>query len=452
MAVVLLNDGSGHFTDVSETHSPRTANPKMVWFRKVMFVDLDRDGDLDCVQAALTGGDKKLEDAKYFTNDGKGRFTDATTKLNLPFGDRADVAVLDADGDGYPDLLFLNQFLTSDLQLNDRKGGFVPAKAGAFPLYAGTHQRALTGDFDRDGDDDVIVVTYDTIPNPYLLNDGKGNFSLNAKLTYPLGNEPSTAGAVADLDGDGDLDVVIGNARDDNVNRPDRILWNDGKGNFTVTDLPGLIDGFGLGRSTLTIHLGDLDDDGDVDIILGYVGGNQTVPTTRIFENLDKGRFQLIAAAGFVDAHTRYQNLADFDQDGDLDLFMTKSFGLISPARTWINVSRQLHFREQPVLGKTLALDVYSARARQGVVVYVGLQGTQIPVGSWGTWWIQPQTMAFVGLASFPLQGGKQTISLPIPNLPALAGLDLHAQALYVDYQTQAVRLSTLMREQIAKP
>ena len=98
-------------------------------------------------------------------------------------------------------------------------------------IFSAADQRSASithGDIDGDGDADVIIANGRHWPdqNEIFLNDGASRF----KIAYDLGKYRSTsyAAELADLDGDGDLDIATGNDR-----APNRLFFNDGKGHFT---------------------------------------------------------------------------------------------------------------------------------------------------------------------------------------------------------------------------
>ena len=101
------------------------------------------------------------------------------------------------------------------------------------------------GDVDGDGDLDAVVGNNNDRTNAVWINDGNGTFINSGQA---LGNSPSRSVALGDLDGDGDLDAMV-------ANTGANIVWiNDGAGNFTDS-------GQRLGRKSvsLSVALGDLD-------------------------------------------------------------------------------------------------------------------------------------------------------------------------------------------------
>ncbi len=109
---LLLNDGKGHFTDVSAIHLPSEKMHSV----DGDFIDLDRDGDLDIVTANSFGNS-----FEFYLNDGKGKFTKETDGIKPPSikGDGIDIEAADFNGDGKVDLYLCN-FMGRDMLLLGR--------------------------------------------------------------------------------------------------------------------------------------------------------------------------------------------------------------------------------------------------------------------------------------------------------------------------------------------
>jgi len=137
-------------------------------------------------------------------------------------------------------------------------------------------------------------------------NDGTGRFrDSNQRLRSAVAN----AVALGDLDGDGDLDLVAanGNSAEEDDPRPNRVWFNNGNSGFTDSD-----QALG-GAFTYAVALGDLDGDGDLDLVTGNEG-----EADRIWMNQGRGFFALEQSLGEDDTYAA--GLADVDGDGDLDL------------------------------------------------------------------------------------------------------------------------------------
>jgi hypothetical protein len=254
-------------------------------------------------------------------------FTDRSADIaeNDPRRFTMDAASGDVDGDGDTDLVLAVEFRPNLLLLNDGHGRFRPASARRLPSPPRDSEDALLADLDGDGDLDLVVVSEDDERNEFYLNDGTGHFAPeHARL--PVAGV-SNGVAAADVDGDGDLDIAIAN------NGPDRLLLNDGAARFRLSD--GLPEDSDV---TQDVAFADLDGDGDPDIVFANEGPE------RILINDGAGRFSDETAARLpgqgAGGETRDVTLADIDGDGDLDIVLSNVtlFGSLDPQdRLWIN-------------------------------------------------------------------------------------------------------------------
>jgi hypothetical protein len=185
---------------------------------------------------------------------------------------------------------------------------------------------AATGDIDNDGDMDVVITEINTWKNKTafwcLMNDGTG-FLKKRKCggAFAFGLE------LADMDGDGDLDALVGGHEleylDNAIPGITGIVWNDGKGNFSQkTKLPMYKKKY---SGIPEISASDLDNDGDLDIVISRVGENYVGTAIQIVENLGNKKFKdygiipLVSADGWID-NIRFR---DLDKDGDIDLYLS---------------------------------------------------------------------------------------------------------------------------------
>ena len=206
---------------------------------------------------------------------------------------------------------------------------------------------AAAGDVDGDGDVDLVIVRGDDAGNLLLLNDGDGRFAeaTPPALAFPDGgdvNRKLSGPVLADMDGDGALDLFIGGVDGD----PSVLLRGDGAGGFADAMVGSGLDAMGA-FNTLSAALGDVDGDDDLDLALAHWGTprdatapgdtetlwrNISTPGTIRFESatLDAGvALDTNSATGVLGPGHDYSfapAFADFDMDGHLDLFMVGDF------------------------------------------------------------------------------------------------------------------------------
>jgi len=167
------------------------------------------------------------------------------------------------------------------------------------------------GDFDGDGNLDAVVANGRHWPeaNFLFLNQGHANFS----IMRPLGTDRTTSYAceVADLDGDGDLDIVTGNDM-----ALGQIFLNDGSGHFNEHA------SFGEISSVRSVTLADIDNDGDIDILVTSRGR-----PNRIFLNDGRANFSKGPSFGAPGDSTIDVAVADINNDGHHDLVLANRDG-----------------------------------------------------------------------------------------------------------------------------
>ena len=207
-----LNDGAAHFTDATDARMP-ALKVRFSW--DLELADVDNDDDLDVLVSC-----KRCPGSSLFRNDGRGLFTEDARALPQ-YTNNYEFEPMDLDGDGWLDLVTMNDGdIAGDDQSsrrehvfkNDGKGRFRDVTASWWPLAANVGEddnMVAFLDADADGDADFVVGSLSG-PDRLLVNDGQGH--LTARLDVFSGEDtPGTLGiALADLDGDGRMDVVQG--------------------------------------------------------------------------------------------------------------------------------------------------------------------------------------------------------------------------------------------------
>jgi hypothetical protein len=303
------NNGAGAFADVT---AEAGVGGNGLWSSSCAFADIDNDGDVDLYVVNYV--DFTVKNNKYCTalqnirtychpnvykpvpdilyrNNGDGTFTDITKEAGVYRTDGNGLGVVfgDYDGDGWTDIFVANDSVPDFLFHNKGNGIFeeVGFRAG---VSVGAEGRPLAGmgtdmaDFDGDGFLDIIVTNLDRETHSLYRNLGKGLFS---NVTFESGVGQATLPFVGfgvaflDYDNDSHLDLVIVNGDIiDNVSRfrdnttheqRNLLLKNDGKGRFHDAG-PAAGPGFALKKVSRTLAVGDLDNDGDLDIVVGNNG------------------------------------------------------------------------------------------------------------------------------------------------------------------------------------
>lgn len=313
--ILLLNDGSGRFTDGSARLPAADRDSE-----DVGVADFDGDGDLDIV---VVSEDDRVNEL-YF-NDGSGRFTDEGHRLPVQ-GTTNGVVVADLTGDGFPDILLANNGQDTFL-VNDGEGNFVDETAERLPRSGDVTQDLELGDVDGDGDMDLVVANEG--PNALHLNDGEGRFEADTtRIPMREAPEETREADFGDVDGDGDLDLLFANvsAFVSDADPRNRLLINDGSGRFTdetASRLPA------ADISSFDGDFADVDGDGDLDIITANadvdLGAGRIAPSRyRAYLNDGEGVFAEATAEVFGRAMGTGFDLefADFDGDGLADFYL----------------------------------------------------------------------------------------------------------------------------------
>ncbi|MCP3904839.1 MAG: VCBS repeat-containing protein, partial [Planctomycetes bacterium] len=293
--------------------------------------DYDNDGDLDVFVGGMT---TTVRIARIYENNGLGTLThDAAQTLTAVSQSAAAWGDYDADGD--LDLVVTGHDgtqSTATLYVNGAGTLTAHPSLTLVGLHGGSADWA---DWDGDGDLDLMLSGNSLIPPAagvrkilFYENDGDGGLTDSGPKGL-VGVSLSDA-AFGDYDGDGDLDLLC--TGDGTVTTPVRIFKiysNDGTGVFTEVASPELIY-----RSSGA--WGDYDNDGDLDVgLCGYTG---TQLRTRIYENTG-GAFSHATAYTFPGVRDGSITWADVNEDGRLDFFMTGwDFGGTTYAELYMNL------------------------------------------------------------------------------------------------------------------
>ncbi|MEQ8241990.1 FG-GAP-like repeat-containing protein [Fulvivirga sp.] len=296
---ILENDGFGNFADAG-THSLISS-----YLESAAIGDFDNDGDADVVVTYSLYPDSQIVP---FLNDGLGNFVvqSALTPPNASYPD--DIFSVDLNADGFDDLIYNDESDSAFFYLGDGVGGF--SNVGE---YVGA---LLPGDFDTDGDPDFLIVT-----NNVAVLENQGSLTFVQDPTDVLNISYSYDIDLSDVDGDGDLDIVQGGSS--------RIWLNPGNGmDFTI--------GQDFEDQTEQQLLGDLDGDGDSDMIRIFDEDYGVLRGLEIWTNTG-GIFSYHSAIGSGIFEPYGIELGDLDNDGDLDIVTVVRESSIYYVKSFIN-------------------------------------------------------------------------------------------------------------------
>lgn len=307
-----MTDASGDLLPLAVTNG-RTMDSELA--------DLDGDTDLDLVLATEFG-----QNAVLFWDAGRFVHSPDAIAQNKRH-DSEDIAVADLDGDDLPDLVFVAEDdQINELYLNNGDGTFRDESARI--KVTGISNAVLALDIDADGDLDLIIGNNG--PNFLLLNDGRANFTDASTERLPAQSDITQDVEAGDFNGDGSVDLIFANEG------PNRVLINDGKG-FFVDETEGRI-GIREGEETREVAVGDVDGDGDLDLVFANVAWSGTDPTDKLLINDGTGHFAESAEFPAEQVFSVDADLADIDLDGDLDIITANlGPGANVPARVYLN-------------------------------------------------------------------------------------------------------------------
>jgi hypothetical protein len=274
---------------------------------------VDMDGDhLDDI-VSVNSSNVKIH---YQLSTGGFNEVDITTP-NADFQPSWSMAAADYDRNGQTDLLYGGGSGVSFMKFNTAGNGFTHATTSDYVFS----QRSNFIDINNDGHLDAFVC-HDVAPNVYYINDGSGNFTfyqsnVTPSAPYNLGDYPSGGdyGSIwIDYDNDRDMDMFMAKCGGETSRRTNQMLTNNGDGTFSENAGPlGLADPM----QTWSSSWGDYDNDGDMDVFVGASSGAH-----KLMRNNGDGTFDDVTAGASVSSPANgFENVSyDIDNDGFLDI------------------------------------------------------------------------------------------------------------------------------------
>ena len=328
------NDGKGGFTEA--TLDAGLLDPNGGW--SALLADYDNDGDPD-IYVTRDGWDGEAPNSLY-RND-RGVFIDVAASAGVEGSlDSFTAAFADIDNDGDLDLYVANGVATqggspNQLFRNEGNGTFTEIAAEAGVANHGRSIGCAFGDYDNDGWQDLLVVNFFGHPALYHNEGGERFRDVSRQAGVVLPKE-GFVGFFFDYDNDGWQDLfLVGFAGEmeealrsavagRSVNERNRLVLYRNKRDGTFADVTleaGLARNFGA----MAASYGDIDNDGLLDIYLGCgAPAMERFEPNRLFRNRGDGTFVDISSSAGVDNLGKGHgvSLADYDADGDLDIFV----------------------------------------------------------------------------------------------------------------------------------
>jgi subtilisin family serine protease len=319
------NRGNRSFERVTAEAGIATAGG--LGFVSSVFLDFDRDGHLD-----LWVGANGFFGHPVYRNQGDGTFVDVGAAAWLPPDYNGfSMVTLDWDRDGWIDVFSADEGWSPRTSVfllrNNGDGTFTDVRAAAgLPERHATTQ-ATTFDYDDDGDTDLLTINWKT--ETTLFRNDSGVFSdvtATAGLVHPRGRGNGVT--VGDYDGDLDLDIFLTGLGFPIDPQRNALYRNNGDGTFTnVIDQAGDLAVGGANGFDWGTEFFDYDNDGDLDLYMASEAVGE-MPYDILWRNEGEGTFSRVNQEAFGEdlfASSLATGFADYDGDGDIDIYAPSS-------------------------------------------------------------------------------------------------------------------------------
>ena len=294
---VYRNDGNMAFTEQSDISLPDIHNSSVEWG------DYDNDGDLDIL----------LSVTAVYRNDGNNVFTEMTGN-NFPGIDYGSLSWGDYNNDGLRDFIVTGHYNNrpvAKIYRNFGDGSFI--EQSDISMMGVFYSAVAWGDYDNDNDLDLLISGESSTGYVSTIYQNDGNNIFTESWSFVGVNHASVAWG--DYDDDGWLDIVL--TGDDGSGLISKIYRNNAGNSFTEQTgivLPG-VDGS-------SVNWGDFDNDGDTDLLINGNG----ISETKIFRNEGGNQFNEITDLNLTAVRNNSSTSTkwgDLDNDGDLDILLT---------------------------------------------------------------------------------------------------------------------------------
>ncbi len=300
------NNGDGTFTKITSGSIATDLASSLA----ATWGDYDNDGDLDLFVANNIGFPNFL-----YRNEGGGTFIRIENDpIVSDLGYAHGASWADYDNDGYLDLFVGSYFETffNLLYHNNGDGTFTKVSNNPVVTEASPSITGVWGDYNNDGLIDLFVVNTGGVNNSLYKNTGNGTFQRITTGAIVNDGGSSVGASWGDYDNDGDLDLFVANAGNEN----NFLYRNNGNGSFTKVTSGAIVSDGGHSHGS---GWGDFDKDGDLDLFVSNDGQNNF-----LYRNEGNGNFTKVTESPVMnDGGKSFGSAwADYDQDGDVDLFV----------------------------------------------------------------------------------------------------------------------------------
>lgn len=310
------------FSEQTGITIPGIANGTALWG------DADNDGDVDILISGYDNSNNLL--VKLYRNNGSNSYSDAgnifSPALPAPYGNYTmSVQWVDFDNDGFLDILLNSTTLfdVNNLLVYHHEADHSYLLKSTIEFWAWQGNAAECGDYDNDGDQDILLVTH----NSSKIYQNQGNFSFKEQYNIHMDGLLESSGKFVDFDNDGDLDIYLMGSTQASYSPTYRFYENNGDNSFTLNsgvNLQGCFDG--------SADWGDYNNDGFPDLLLTGKYGN-----SKIYKNNGNKSFTTLSGITLIAVIESSGKWGDFDNDGDLDIILSGNSNNIYYTKLYTN-------------------------------------------------------------------------------------------------------------------
>jgi hypothetical protein len=338
------------------------------------FIDLDNDNDDDLVIGTSYGTFGKS--VYYYTNDGSGTFTQSSFTGINPNAEAVTPTFIDVDADGSLDILTgegsgIIRFFkrTGPTSFEEKTGTLNPFNG----FDKGEHSSPTVGDFDNDGDSDVVIAWQGATPDlSYFENKGNGVFEEKFGFDNPFDGFDAGSSAspfFTDVDNDTDQDLIVGDRTSGGVTKI--FYYRNDNGAFSDKTSGSIFNGLTIETALMPSFI-DIDGDGDKDLLGGVDEGTQG--SIVFFRNIDgvlvEQNFATGPFATILTSDEAKTDFVDIDDDADYDLFISDVTGDFFEQHYFVRYFKNTGTKESPVFTEMTGTQNPLAQVDEQHIVY----------------------------------------------------------------------------------